>query len=403
MKKICIVGALDTKGQEYQYLKTVINREGFDTIVVNTGVLGEPYFEPDYSADDVAKAAGKGLNELIERKDPSLGVSTMGDGARKIVKSLYDTGQISGCISIGGGQGSFMGCTAMADLPIGFPKVLASTVAFKTHDKSMRDMRDGFVCDTVVDVCGLNSILKQVITNAAGAVCGMARVYEPISKSEKKRIGITMLGVTTLCVEQILESLEKDFEVQVYHSTGIGGTYMEHLIRQGEIDGVIDLTAAEISQRVTHGTCAGIPERMEGAGDMGLPQIVSFGGTDLVNCSEELLSKVLDDPKRLFHKHNPTLTLMRANKEEMCETAKIMAEKLNKSKAPVTVAIPLKGVSAYDKEGMFFYDPDADHAMFETFKKEAGHNIKIVELNCHINDKEFADAVAELMREIFIN
>lgn len=401
MKKICIVGALDTKGPEYQYLKNVINREGFDTIVINIGILGEPYFEPDYSAYDVAKAAGEDLNKLIEKKDPSFGVSTMGNGARKIVKSLYANGYIAGCISIGGGQGSFMGCTAMADLPIGFPKLLASTVAFKTHDKNMRDIKDGFVCDTVVDVCGLNSILKQIITNAAGAVCGMARVYKPISRSEKKRIGITMLGVTTLCVERVVKALENDFEIQVYHSTGIGGAYMEQLIYQGEIDGVIDLTAAEISQRVSHGTCAGIPKRMEGAGYMGIPQVVSFGGTDLVNCSEELLCKVSGDPNRLFHKHNPTLTLMRANKEEMCETARIMAKKLNKSKAPVTVVIPLKGVSAYDKEGMFFYDPDADSAMFETFKMEAGQNIKILELNCHINDQEFTDTVAELMKENF--
>lgn len=400
MSAICLVGALDTKGAEYGYLKELIEKEGFKAIVVNTGIIGEPSFTPDYSADDVAVAGGMSRAEIIEKKDPGLGVAIMGKGARKIVKDLYDRGEIQGCAALGGGQGSFMACEAMADLPVGFPKVLASTISFVAHDATMKDIKDGYVADTVVDVCGLNSILMRSIENAAGAICGMAKLYSPIKNLGKKRIAITMFGVTTKCVEEVMAQLGGEYEVQIYHSTGMGGKYMEELVLEGAIDAVMDLTMGEISQSVTHGTCAGIPTRLEAAGDMGLPQVVSFGGVDTINTSPELLAKLKQEPDRMFHMHNPTLTLARMNRAESIETARLMAEKLNRAKGPVTVLIPLKGVSAYDKEGMFFYDPEADKAMFEEFKRCANENIRIIELDCHINDKEFADTAAQIMKEM---
>lgn len=396
MKKICIVGTLDTKGLEYSYLKTIIESNGFETVVVDAGIKGTAYFAPDISSVDIAAQMGTTREKLVSLNDPSAALKIMAEGVRKTVNALFEQEKIAGCVSLGGGQGSFIGCTAMADLPIGFPKVLASTIAFANHDLTMRDIKDGYVADTIVDVCGLNSILMRVLENAAGAICGMARTYRPIQSSGKKRVAISMFGVTNPCVERIMKQLGDKYEIQVYHATGTGGAYLEKMIRQGQVDAVIDLTTAEISQTVTRGSCACAEPRLMAAAERGIPQVISVGGVDLINCVPGQAEKGAAQGRRL-HQHNPTMTIMRTNEEEMLETARIMAERINLAKGPVKVVLPLKGVSAYDKEDMFFFAPEVDEVLFSELKSRINKDIEIIEMDNHINDEAFADKMVELM------
>src|SRR5258708_961252 len=252
---------------------------------------------------------------------------------------------------------------------------------------------------SVVDIAGINRISERILSNAAAAIAGMAKVTVTPASHAKPLIATTMFGVTTPCVNearQILESL--GYEVLVFHATGTGGLSMEGLIKGGFISGVLDITTTELADELVGGVLSAGPTRLEAAGTLGLPQVVSLGALDMVNFGpfESVPSKF---EGRTLYKHNATVTLMRTTPDENAELGRIIGEKLNKASGPLTVFIPLRGVSAIDVEGKPFYDPSADQALFGNLKATLRPGIDVQEIDVDINDPRFAQAMAHKLHE----
>ena len=394
-KTVGIVGTLDTKGMEFQFIKERIEASGTSTCVVNTGILGEPSFEPDVSAGEVAEAGGTSLQALQEGGDRGVAVAAMAEGAAKIIAQLQSDGKIDGVISLGGSAGTTIGTTAMRAVPVGVPKIMVSTLASGDTSPYV-DTKDVSMMYSVVDIAGINSLSRQILANAAGAIVGMVNAEVPAAE-DKPLIGATMFGVTTPCVTKARELLEDaGYEVLVFHATGAGGRAMEDLVKGGFIVGVLDATTTELADELVGGVLSAGPDRLEAAGDLGVPQVVAPGALDMVNFGPpDTVPEQFKD--RTFYQHNPTVTLMRTTVEENAELGKIMGQKLSQAKGPTTVIIPKQGVSAIDQEGQPFYSAEAEAAWIENLKANLGNNVALIEMDNHINDDAFAEKLVETL------
>jgi len=399
-KVVAIIGTLDSKGVEYKYLKEQIEAHGVKTLVIDTGSLGKPYFPPEVSAAEVAKAGGGDLTELGRKKDRGESVATMGRGAAVIVKELYEKGRFDGVIALGGSAGTSIGTTAMRALPTGVPKLMVSTVA-SGDTRVYVDVKDITMMPSVVDVAGINRLSSKILANAAGAIVGMVKAEPKSIGEDKVLIGATMFGVTTPCVTKAREILEAaGYEVLVFHCTGVGGRSMEDLIRGGFIKGVLDITTTELADEIGGGVFTAGPNRLEAAGEIGIPQVVCPGALDMVNFGppDTVPDKFKD---RQFYQHNPQVTLMRTTVDENRELGKLIAGKLNKAKGPTTFVMPKKGVSLIAKEGGPFYNLDTEQAFLEGLKANLNEKIKLIEMDTDINDEKFAKTVAdELLKNL---
>ncbi|MFC2045267.1 Tm-1-like ATP-binding domain-containing protein [Chloroflexota bacterium] len=397
-KVVAIVGTLDTKGAEFEFLKNQIESHGVGTLVINAGFLGEPPFTPDVSSREVTEAAGEDLDMLIKEADRGHSVAAMCNGVSVIAADLYRKGRFNGIISMGGGAGTTIGSAAMRVLPIGVPKLIVSTVA-SGNVQPYVDIKDITMMPAITDISGLNRISRKIIANAAGAIAGMVKVASKPYAEDKPVIGASMFGVTTPCITHARELLEaKGYEVLVFHASGTGGRTLEDLIRSGMIQGVLDITTHELADELVGGVRNAGPDRLEAAGKMGIPQVVSAGALDMINFGppETVPVKFKD---RRFYPHTPKTTLMRSTKEENSELGRIVANKLNRAKGPTTFMIPQKGFSMMDKQGQPFYDPEADNAFITSLKENLSHRINLVEMDTDINDPVFAEkAVAILLK-----
>ena len=394
-KTVGIVGTLDTKGMEFQFIKEQIEASGTSTCVVNTGIIGEPPFAPDVSAGEVAAAAGTSLQALQDGGDRGVAVAAMAKGAAKIIAQLQSDGKIDGVISLGGSAGTTIGTTAMRAVPVGVPKIMVSTLASGDTSPYV-DTKDVSMMYSVVDIAGINSLSRQILANAAGAIVGMVNAEVPAAE-DKPLIGATMFGVTTPCVTKARELLEAaGYEVLVFHATGAGGRAMEDLVKGGFIVGVLDATTTELADELVGGVLSAGPDRLEAAGDLGVPQVVAPGALDMVNFGPpDTVPEQFKD--RTFYQHNPTVTLMRTTVEENAELGKIMGRKLSQAKGPTTVIIPKQGVSAIDQEGQPFYSAEAEAAWIENLKANLGDNVTLIEMDNHINDDAFATKLVETL------
>ncbi len=394
-KKIVILGTLDTKGKEFKFIKEIIESQGLGTIVVNTGVKGEAFFEPDISSEEVAQLGGTTLSDLIADNDRGNAVDVMMKGASKVVLDLYEQDVPAGIISLGGSAGTTIATYAMRALPVGVPKVMVSTLA-SGDTAPYVGVKDITMMYSVVDISGINSLSSKILTNAAYAISGMAKAVLPKLEDEKPLIGATMFGVTTPCVTKAREYLEsKGYEVLVFHATGTGGRAMEDLIEAGFIKGVLDITTTEWCDELVGGVLSAGPHRLEAAAKKGIPQVVSTGALDMVNFGpiETLPQKFKD---RNIYKHNATVTLMRTTVEENQQLGKIIAEKLNLTAGNTALFLPLKGVSLIDVEGQPFYGKEEDEALFSTLKNHIHpEKIELYEMDKDINDEAFALAMAK--------
>ncbi len=394
-KTVGIVGTLDTKGMEFQFIKEQIEASGTSTCVVNTGIIGEPHFEPDVSAGEVAEAGGTSLQALQDGGDRGVAVAAMAEGAAKIIAELKSDGKIDGVISLGGSAGTTIGTTAMRAVPVGVPKIMVSTLASGDTSPYV-DTKDVSMMYSVVDIAGINSLSRQILANAAGAIVGMVNAEVPAAE-DKPLIGATMFGVTTPCVTKARELLEDaGYEVLVFHATGAGGRAMEDLVKGGFIVGVLDVTTTELADELVGGVLSAGPDRLEAAGDLGVPQVVAPGALDMVNFGPpDTVPEQFKD--RTFYQHNPTVTLMRTTVEENTELGRIMGQKLSQAKGPTTVIIPQQGVSAIDQEGQPFYSAEAEAAWIENLKANLGDNVTLIEMDNHINDDAFATKLVETL------
>ena len=399
---VVVVGTLDTKGEEIGFARDVLEAQGVDVHVVDVGVVGDPEFEPETSASEVAAAAGTTLDALREAGDRGEAIEAMGEGASAVTTSLHDECRLDGVLGLGGSGNTSIATAAMRALPVGVPKVMVSTMASGDTEPYV-GARDVMMLYSVADIEGLNRLSRQVIANAALAMVGMVTNDPDVEVEDKPTVGITMFGVTTPCVQAAREYLEeRGYETIVFHATGTGGRAMESLVEEGVIDGVLDVTTTEWADELVGGVLSAGPDRLDAAGAAGVPQVVSTGALDMVNFGpRDSVPEEFDG--RQFHVHNPQVTLMRTTPEENAELGQIVAEKLNAATGPTALALPLGGVSMLDVEGEDFHDPEADRALVDALREGIDDDVELLEADTDVNDEEFARTIAakldEYMRE----
>ncbi|HYV32717.1 MAG TPA: Tm-1-like ATP-binding domain-containing protein [Candidatus Binatia bacterium] len=417
MATIAILGTMDTKGEEHAFVAEQIRQRGHRVLIIDVGALETPKLPPDISRLEVAAAAGVDFAALVAKRDRGEAVSAMSRGAPVVLAKLVAEKRIDGVISLGGGGGTAIGTAAMRALPVGFPKVMVSTLA-SGNTAQYVGVKDIVMIPSIVDVAGLNRILRQILTNAAGAICGMAESSlaarpasgstEPSTEQAQRRLDseratdrpvivASQFGNTTACVDYARKLLEQEgYEVLVFHATGVGGRTMESLIESGMVAGVLDITTTEWADELVGGFLGAGPTRLEAAARHGVPAIVTPGCLDMVNFYGPD-SVPAQFQGRRFYQHNPQVTLMRTTPEECARLGLILARKLNLSHGPVTVLLPQRALSIISAPGQPFHDPAADQALFGALKANLRRDIEVIEMDCAINDPPFAEACARAL------
>ncbi len=395
---IYLLITLDTKADEAWVVRERLRELGLDVCVVDTGCLGEPPWPADVTRESVFAAAGTSVKEMQNAGDRGQAVTAAALGAATVVEAAHAAGKLSAVMGLGGSAGTTIATTAMQRLPIGIPKVMVSTLASGQVRPYVGD-KDIVMMNSVVDIAGINRISRQILGNAAAAVAGMVQHRQPAQADDKRLIAATMFGVTTPCVQHARQYLEQaGFEVLVFHATGNGGQAMESLIREGVIDGVLDVTTTELADELFGGVLSAGPDRLSAAADVGIPQVVSVGATDMVNFGPR--ESVPDQfETRQFLVHNPTVTLMRTTDDENRQIGQAIGRKVAQSRGPTEVFLPLQGVSAIDQDGQPFDSPSARQRLFEALIENAG-TIPCHALDAHINDPSFAQAMAQRLLKL---
>jgi uncharacterized protein (UPF0261 family) len=400
MSTVALLGTLDTKEDEYAFLRDRVTEAGCDVVMINAGVLGDPAYPIEVDRRTVASEVGADINSLAASGDRGAAIATMTEGAAAIVRRMYKEGQIHGILGVGGSGGSSIVSAAMRGLPIGFPKVLVSTMG-AGDVSAFVGTSDIAMMYSVVDIAGINTVSSRILGNASAAIGAMAEAYDARDSSDDERplVGATMYGTTTPCVDQARAWLgDAGYEVLVFHATGSGGRAMEALMKSGYITAVLDVTTTELIDEVAGGTLTAGPDRLDTAGAMGLPQVVSIGASDQITFTPpEALPDAYQN--RNLYRHNPTITLVRSSPEECAEFGRLLAEKLNRARGPVSLFIPLRGASSYAIAGGVFHDPIADEALVSSLHTHLDPAVELIEVDTDINDPAFGRAMAQRLNQ----
>ncbi len=395
MATIAVLGTLDSKGAEHAFAADLIRARGHRVLLVDVGSGGPPSVAPDISREEVAAAARLDLAPLLERKDRGECVTAMAGAAAVLLEKLAAEGRMDGVISLGGGGGTAIGTAAMRALPLGFPKLMVSTLA-AGNTAPYVGTKDIVMMPSIADVAGLNRLSRVIFSRAAGAICGMVEAAVDASGG-RPLVVASMFGNTTACVTEAKRIIEDaGYEVLVFAATGAGGKSMEALIGSGLVAGVLDLTTTEWADELLGGVLNAGPERMDAAARAKVPVVVAPGCLDMVNFGE-LVSVPEKYNGRNFYVHNPQVTLMRTTAPECAELGRIIAEKTN-AYEKAAILIPRKAVSVISAEDQPFHDPAADSALFGAIKEAA--EVEVIERDLAINDPEFARACAEKLIEL---
>jgi uncharacterized protein (UPF0261 family) len=391
---VFVVATLDTKGHEAAFVRDLLRRYGLGVKLLDAGCQGPPVVPADVGRRQVFAAAGEDVEKLAAGGDRGAAVSAAARGAAAWMARAGAEGNVAGVIAIGGSAGTTIGTAAMRALPIGVPKLMVSTLASGQVRHYVGD-KDILMLNSIVDISGLNRVTREVFGEAARAMAGMVTFDKGDAMADTRPlVAATMFGVTTPCVEHAKALLEgAGYEVLVFHATGSGGQAMESLVRDGLIAGVLDITTTELADELVGGVLSAGPQRLTAAAECGVPQVVSVGATDMVNfhAPETIPEKFRD---RKFYRHNPSVTLMRTTAEECGRIGADIGQKLSAATSPVSLLLPSEGVSAIDRAGQPFDDPVARRALFDAIRA-AGPRLDIRQIDRHINDPEFAAALAE--------
>lgn len=397
---VWVIGTFDTKSDELTYLASLIRQAGVPVLTVDISTR-ETENQADISALDVASHHESGADYVLQAGDRGAAVIAMGQALRRLVDARHKSGGIRGIIGIGGSGGTSMIAPALHVLPYGMPKLLVSTLASGTVTPFVGEY-DIMLLNPVTDLAGINRLSRMILANAAHAMVGMAQRVEPVAASDQRpAIGLTMFGVTTECVQAVSRLLSDGYDCQVFHANGMGGRTMEALARAGLLKAIVDVTTTEVGQHLAGGVCDAGPDRLAAAAELGLPWIGSVGALDMINWGprDTVPAKYSD---RLFHIHNAQVTLMRSTSQELAHAGERLALRLNQSPGMVRLLLPMQGLSAIDRSGMPFYDPEANQALFAAIERHfmptAQHRLE--KLPLHINDPEFAVAVATTLRSV---
>jgi len=391
-KTVALVGTLDTKGEEIDFLRSLILARGHRVIIADTGILGKPHLKADISRREIARAGGADIDTLKKKGDEAFAQSIMAAGLKEIILSLVESKKIQGLLAIGGGQGSIIVAPTLKSLPFGFPKLLVSTKVTQAGARPFVGSKDVLILPPVADLAGINRLTRTILTNAAGAISGMMEIEEP--EIEKRPLVVmSMNGTVTDCGLAVKTMLEKNgYEVLVFHTIGTGGEALEEYVKSNEMIGVIELGVNEVTNELMGGLASAGPDRLTAAGNRGVPQIVVPGSADFIN----FLGPETVPPKyrrRNIHSHNPQATLVRTNVRDNKILGKTIADKLNQARGPVVVLWPKNGLSTLDRKGRPFWDPEADMALLKALKRHLDLRIPVIESDVYINDPEFAQVV----------
>jgi uncharacterized protein (UPF0261 family) len=400
---VCLAGTLDTKGTEYAFVRDALQTAGVDVLVVDCGVLGRPYFTPDISSLEVARRAGISLTDFAAGVEGGSGgrntaISKMSKGLQAVLEELCAEGRIDAVLGLGGTGGTDLLSGALKNLGMGVPKLIVSTMA-SNNTRPYVGHSDMMMMNAVTDIAGLNRISKLVLSNAAHAAAGMARGYEVTrshAEASKPLVAISMFGVTTPGVMRIRQNLEENgFEVVTFHAVGEGAG-MEHLIDIGVIDGLIDFTLPEIINHWNKGIFDPGIDRMEAAIRTGIPQVVVPGAAECFNFgARDTVPAEFDTEERNIIIHNPNVTSLLATPDEMRRLGDYIADHVNRAPGPKAVALPLQGLDNYFKEGSQWHGVDVT-PLLDAIRTGLDPRVEVVEMDNHINDEAFADAVFNL-------
>jgi uncharacterized protein (UPF0261 family) len=387
-RQLLIITTLDTKGREAAYVKDCAERLGIHPVLMDVGTLGEPLTHPDITRAEVMEAAGYRLDHILKEKNRSVAFKAVQEGGAILARDLYEKGKLHGIFGMGGGTGTAIVTHIMRSLPFGLPKVVLSTVASRDI-KEYIGTKDIAMFHSVADILGFNEFMRLMLGQAAYAICGMIEKGSGIEKG-KPMVATTAYGINSVCAIQVEPLLQKrGYEMIAFHANGCGGMAMEEFIAQGLIAGVLDFTLHEIADEMFGGYCKGIgPMRLETAGRFGIPLVLAPGGLD-----NAVFSPYYPMPQQLqgrkIHSHDIRFCV-RMGPEEMKQFARIIGEKLNRSKGPTYILIPKKGWSDADKAGMELFDPKTDQILVEELKRIITPDIPIEEMDVHISDPDFA-------------
>lgn len=405
---VALVGTLDTKGEEYAFALDVLHGLGLNTIMIDTGALGPPSFRPEVSAAEVARAAGSDLDQL-RRADRAQALVAMGRGARLVLESLFSAGRLRGALALGGSGNTEIAGTAFRGLPIGFPKLILTTM-MGGDLRGLLGETDIVLAQSLTDIAGLNRISRVMISNASAALAGMVASPPPPAQVEgRPTIVASMVGLTSVAVTAARRRLEElGYEVVVFHMTGLGGNAMESLIDAGGIAGVLDLTTSELADELGGGICASGPQRLTTASRRRVPQVVAPGGLDMVNfgAAGTVPARYKDRPQ---HVHTAQVTLVRTDAAMCADLGRLMVDRLSgdpkddegpRDYRPVLL-LPSGGFSAIDRPGQPFYDPVADEALRAAVRARADPGrVRVLEVDGELDSRDLGVLGADLLHQL---
>ncbi|CAF3938975.1 unnamed protein product [Rotaria sp. Silwood2] len=406
---VVLVGTFDTKGAEYEFVRKQIDDIGTCSVfLIDVGLQSNSETLPtaDISSISIIKAAGGDYKALEERKiEKSEAFNLMTKGLTLKLNELYQSNRLHGLLALGGSCGTAIVSEAIQQskiLPIGLPKLIVSTVASSSNAHTAVGLSDVTLMHSVTDISGgVNRINEPILANAAVAIAAMASRYYSFMVQSKGAtsdnaplIALTMFGVTTSCVMEAKKQLEElGYNTVIFHATGVGGQAMERLIESGSINGVLDITTTELADELVGGILSAGPERLEIAGRIGLPQVISLGALDMVNFGPRHTVPKQFTENRLLYEHNAHVTLMRTTSDECTQLGEIIAQKLNQNHGSNRVCVFVPHV-----DGGPFYDKQADACLIEALCKHVNTaKVEIIERNESINDPSFAHAMVQAL------
>ena len=416
---IGIVGMLDEREEGLRLLKDRIEARGHKTLLIDisigTGAI-DSSLKADITCDDLARSGGTTIHEVREMlaKERDKATSAMAEGLDRTLRDLQQTGKLQGVIAVGGMTGTFIALSAMKNLPFGIPKLqISSVAAMPAYAKKLAEyfgVRDITVMHSVVDTVGLNPLVRSLMVNGAGAICGMVEAYEAPQKKAKATIAITEFGFCDKGAHYVREFLEKDYDIISFHATGLGEKAAVDFVSQGLFEAFIDLVPAGFSEYIMGGNRAAGPDRLDAACNKGKPYILTPCGFDMISCGP-IQRKDEEDPlwvsrklaERKYLIQDAIRVQARTRPDEMQTIARAVADKLNKykDKKRVKFIVPTKGFSSLSVEDGALYDPDSDKAFIEELIKTLDPQIEIIQVDTNINTVAFARAVVEALEDNF--
>lgn len=397
-KKIVIVGSANTKGDQLKYLKEIIESRGHRAILMDVGMGGQAPFETEVSSKEIARLAGRDINEIMASKDRFDITNAMSEGARLKAMDLLSTGNLDGIVSLGGTTIALIGSQIMSALPFGLPKVMAVPAAMPAYVSKWFGAKDAVVMQVIMEIAGMNDLVKNAIAQVAGVISGMVEEtadYRSL-KLPYPAVAVTEIGFSDQCAKNVEALLtEKGFHPFLFHAQGVSDRAMDRLISQGFFDAVIDIVPAGLIEEKFKGNRPAGMERLDAAGERGIPQVWAPCCLNITGAGPTRVNREKYIASGRVYKIDAMRAMARFPLDEMLEGARLYADKINKARGPIKLVVPLKGWSSLDREGSVLYNPEEDHRFIDALKSHLTVPLAIQEVDCNLEDMDTAAALVE--------